>query len=855
MFKFFFKRTANKSSAPPAPEQAPQLQPRAASALARQQALAQAERLSGNEAAAADFILQCGFAEARLKAAHSIESKPQLERMAQAMRNSDRRVARLMQQRLDALLQQAAATEKAEKCITEAQRLAAAPQLMLNQVADLDRAWQAAGDIASSMRHAFDSLRAVLRERLEAQARLQRSVLDMRARLQMLIKTATDAPAQMQPEQIAQALDELAQQLARHCTAPEAPSLPQHLLAECGALHTRFRQSLASLETRRAAIVAHQQMLAGWESAPVADLDEDSLMRAWHGLPAMHADDATPIDARFDALADRIRRSRKPKEGIPDNVKADDGKQVAEALDKLEKALESGSLQSAAEQDRMLRSLDLKSLRLPAAQTARLAKARNEMSRLQSWAKWGGNISREELLKAAEALPEQPLAIPELVKKVGSLRERWKSLDATAGPAAREAWEQFDVACTAAYAPAAAHFRKLADERQHNLEKAQAIIADVRQFAGTSQCTDADPAAVDWKAVAAYCARSAQLWRCLGTIDRKDKKSADNEFAIALRVLSEPLAAQQKIEIAHRENLIAEASVLQPDGRQSLDALRALQQRWQERAKLLPLERHDEQGLWRRFRSACDAFFEKRKETAQAADADRQRHLEEKEALCMILEAATDVSLDALPKAMRDSRDAWSKTGPVPRASERRIETRYEAAMTALQKRQDEAQRSAKAARFNALPAKLTLCRALEERIVTGGQDRPEPAQWRVEWQALPALSPEFELGLLARFEAAIAALSAAGRQYAALLEQNRATLAHAVLRLEIVMGIASPPALSRERLQLQVEVLQSSLKAGQKPVTPELHLAQLCSLPALPDPQLASRMDRLIADIRHTGT
>src|SRR5713101_2729647 len=72
-------------------------------------------------------------------------AKAALERVLQAMRNTDRRVAKVMQARLDALQQQAVREQKAQQCVEHAQRLVQDPQLLPNQVADLDRAWQAVG--------------------------------------------------------------------------------------------------------------------------------------------------------------------------------------------------------------------------------------------------------------------------------------------------------------------------------------------------------------------------------------------------------------------------------------------------------------------------------------------------------------------------------------------------------------------------------------------------------------------------------------------------------------------------------------------------------------------------------------
>ena len=117
-------------------------------------------------------------------------------------------------------------------------------------------------------------------------------------------------------------------------------------------------------------------------------------------------------------------------------------------------------------------------MRLSPALSGRLAHARDELKRLSDWARWGGNVSREELIKAVEHLGTQNLAMGELAKKVGSMRDRWKSLDTLSGSAPKSLWERFDAACSATYAPAAAHFKHLADERHTNAAKAEALIAD-----------------------------------------------------------------------------------------------------------------------------------------------------------------------------------------------------------------------------------------------------------------------------------------------------------------------------------------------------------------------------------------
>ncbi|MGZ5788557.1 MAG: DUF349 domain-containing protein, partial [Burkholderiaceae bacterium] len=557
------------------------------------------------------------------------------------------------------------------------------------------------------------------------------------------------------------------------------------------------------------------------------------------------------LQERFDALLDQLIARQKAKQDAGEGTRQDSQQLISALLNDLEKSLQDGALQAASEADKGLRAIDAKSFRLLEPQSAQLARLRAELSHLQGWAKWGGNVSREELLKAAEGLPAQSLGPLELAKKVGSLRERWKSLDVSAGPAAKDLWHSFDAACTTAYAPAAEHFKKLADERQMHGEKARALIAEVKQFADQAN-PGAQDVAVDWKSLAAFCIKMPASWHKLGIIDRKEKKQLDAEFNSLMQLLLKPLAEQRALEITRREKLIAEAASLNPNERHALDTLRSLQERWQEYAKSLPLERKDEQALWQRFRETCDLVFAKRKELASAADADRKLNMQAKEALCAELESAADAGDKDILRTLRESKEAWGKIGAVPRALEDKVEKRYKNALASLQRKLDERKKSAVAAEFDALQNKLNLCHTIEQHLASGAAlDQVALQAYQHDWEQLPPLRQAFDRKLKQRFDDCMAALKSNDRQYASALENNKTSLAQDVMRLEIVMGIDSPATLARERLQLQVEVLQSSLKSGAKASSAEslaAQLADLCGIPAVVEPQMMSRLTQLIA-------
>lgn len=854
MFEFLFKRSASKTAVPD-PVVAEQAAASAQSASRRAEQVARAHAVAGDEAAACEFILSSEFADARLIAAEHVHSLPLLEKVHHAMRNTDRRVAKLMQGRIDLIRHQAAETQRAQASIETAQRLLNDEKLSPNQVAELDRQWQVI-KATPELESAFAAARAALAARLEAQVVLQRAVIDAVAAARAVASNGQSAG------ELAQALARLDAEHAQHAQSPERASLPKHLESDFTQAREQAQSALQALQQHQAVFDARQLALAAWQAQDAATLDADTLKRAWQALPrlpesplsdslqqqfaALLASAPAPVvnAAAVDTPAHAEPAPRKPRqEHAPVSKEATE--QFFKTLDAMEAALQEGLLHVASEHDKTLR--DSKHGRLTPAQADRLAHVRAQFKQLADWARWGGNVSREELVKAGEELPAQQLPMAELAKKVGSLRERWKSLDTLSGPAPKSLWERFDAACSVAYAPAAQHFKQLAEERHGNAAKAQELVAETAALAAEES--------TDWKHVASASQRLRQAWTRLGTIDRKEKKRLDAEFGAALDALSKPLDTQRQIETARREQLIVEVGLLKPSERNTVDMLKALQDKWQELAKALPLERRAEQALWQRFRAACDDIFARRKEMAHAADHERREHLHAREALCAALETAVVPEGDDKARTafinhmLRDTRAAWNATGPVPRASEAKIEQRYQAAVAGVQAQADAIAERAGAAQANALRDKLRLVQSLEAALADGG-DGADAQAWSERWSALPPLDAQYERSLQQRFAAAQAALGEGAAAYVRQLQANQERLLAEVLRLEIVAGVDSGAEFARDRLKMQVEVLQSSLKSGQKPLTQVSQLMQLCAIAAATDARTASRIETLLRRI-----
>ena len=766
---------------------------------AKEAALIEADSLAGDEMGAVAFILQCGFADARMRAAEHVHDRALLEQVLHAMRKHDRRVAKLMQGRIDVMVKQELIAKLAQECIAEAQRLLLEIPLVPNRVAELDRSWRSIGDVGDPYLSSFNALRSQIEARLAAQTALQRSVIDAIDTLRALHVSA-DASAQ---EQVADTLSQLENKLAQYRSAPELPSLPRNLLAELEREYQRLRDRQTSQEQHASASGTQKEILA--ELVPQQTAKGNS----------------NPVE------------------------QADNKSEFSDALAAMELALQQGLLHVAVEKDLVLRSIAPQSKRVSSSQTARLNNARAELKRLQDWAKWGGNVSREQLIKAVEDLPAQKLSLDNLAKAVSGSRAHWKSLDVASGAAPRALWERFDAICTAAYAPVMERSKKQAQERQQNKDKAQALLLELHRIVETTgtENTENTASAIDWKRLANFQRSTSQTWQRMGHMDRKDRKRFDSEFDELMKPLLVLLKGQWQREIERRESLIMEAEQINASDRSAIDRVRKLQERWQELAKAMPLERKDDQALWQRFRTACDAVFAGRKEAAAAADAVRRKNADVKVALCVALEAASNEAEPAIRKLLRETEAVWTRTGQVPRAREQQLDARYHKAVAGLRARLDAVKHAEKKSQGTALFEKLSLCMAAESAVVA---NLPVDTGWNADWLKLPLLESGRENLMHRRFNAAVDALLAGNREYAATLQKNCAVLQQELLRLEIMAGLNSPPELSRERMQVQVEVLQSTL-SGQKGESFVARLDKLCGLAALVDAPSLERIHRLL--------
>ncbi len=200
---------------------------------------------------------------------------------------------------------------------------------------------------------------------------------------------------------------------------------------------------------------------------------------------------------------------------------------------------------------------------------------------------------------------------------IRKLRDEWKTAD-QGGPPNHALWKRFDRACNAAHQFVDAWLSQVRAESSEHKAQRLALIEEVKAWGAAQQAQ----AGADWKAMGRQIHQFSDRWRGAGHLSEKAYTELQAQWKAAIHQAAAPLEAEQKASTARRQALIAEAEQLGAAPQLRIDAVRALQQRWQAEAQTVPLERRHEQKLWDAFRKPIDEAFNRKgaeREQQQAA--------------------------------------------------------------------------------------------------------------------------------------------------------------------------------------------------------------------------------------------
>ncbi len=208
-------------------------------------------------------------------------------------------------------------------------------------------------------------------------------------------------------------------------------------------------------------------------------------------------------------------------------------------------------------------------------------------------------------------------------EQLRALREQWKQTD-QGGPPNHALWKRFDDACNEAYKVVQAWLDKVKSEAAEHKAHRVALMDEVKAWAADNVTAKDE----DWKGFARILNQFESRWRDAGHLSEKAFAEMQPLWKSAMQNAAAPLEAVQKQSLEIRHAMIDEARTIGAAPQLRVDAVRALQQRWQAEAQRIPLDRKHEQKLWDAFRKPIDEAFgrkDEEREKAASALSDRDR--------------------------------------------------------------------------------------------------------------------------------------------------------------------------------------------------------------------------------------
>ena len=286
--------------------------------------------------------------------------------------------------------------------------------------------------------------------------------------------------------------------------------------------------------------------------------------------------------------------------------------------------------------------------------------------------------AKEAFCQEAERLAENENVV-DAFRELQKLHEQWKEFGPVAKEFREEIWNRFKAATAVINKKYQAYFEGQKEKFAENLQAKAALCEKVEAFAAQEIASSNE-----WNAISKKIEDIQKEWRSIGFASKKDNQKIYDRFRAACDAFygrKRDFYSQYKDSM--NENLDKKLAIIEKaealkeskEWKKTTDLFIELQKEWKE---IGAVPRKKSEQLWKRFRAACDAFFDAKAKEGKA-DNEFYANLKAKRALIEEIQAF-EGSDEA---AMQDFAARWQAIGFVPFKEKENVAKAYAEAMKA----------------------------------------------------------------------------------------------------------------------------------------------------------------------------
>lgn len=286
------------------------------------------------------------------------------------------------------------------------------------------------------------------------------------------------------------------------------------------------------------------------------------------------------------------------------------------------------------------------------------------------------------LCEKAEELLLEPNPI-NAFRSLQDFHNRWREIGPVPQESKNEIWERFKEATSQINKRHHEYFEKQKEDQRKNLEAKIALCEEVeainlQEIKNFKEFDEKAMKVVDLQ----------KIWRTIGFAPKKQNNKVYQRFREACDAFFEKkrgfYADNKEIQLTNlqrKTELCVQAESLQEstDWKSTSDALIKLQKEWKE---IGPVPRKQSEKTWKRFRKACDQFFNRKAEFFAKLDTSYEDNLKAKlEIIKELEEFEPGNNVQAAFDRLKDIQRRWTDIGFVPFNMKDEITNKYRNAL------------------------------------------------------------------------------------------------------------------------------------------------------------------------------
>lgn len=287
--------------------------------------------------------------------------------------------------------------------------------------------------------------------------------------------------------------------------------------------------------------------------------------------------------------------------------------------------------------------------------------------------------------KAEELLVEEP-SILKAFNTLQKYHERWREI----GPVPREQkddiWDRFKAATNKINKKHQEFFENRKVEQKKNLEAKTALCEKAEEIIQEEILSHKE-----WDEKSKQLIELQKVWRTIGFAPRKDNnniyerfRTACDAFFDAKRAFYSKNKEEQQNNMQLKTDLCVQAESLKDstDWKKTTQDFINIQKQWKE---IGPVPRKHSDVLWKRFRAACDFFFEQKSEHFSDLDSEQVDNLKLKEELIEEVKNFKPLeNTDENLKTLKTFQRRWTEIGHVPFKKKDEVKVEFREAINKL---------------------------------------------------------------------------------------------------------------------------------------------------------------------------